>query len=95
MKTETFGCYLRMFLDEDTNVSLPGMKTSRDTWQSCCLLCKFFGEVEERDVHLINDDDNNNNNNVFLLSLQVFADYEKLLNSENYVTKRQSLKVWP
>lgn len=26
--------------------------------------------------------------------LQVFADYEKLLNSENYVTKRQSLKVW-
>lgn len=25
--------------------------------------------------------------------LQVFADYEKLLNSENYVTKRQSLKV--
>ena len=28
------------------------------------------------------------------MSLQVFADYEKLLHSENYVTKRQSLKVW-
>ena len=28
------------------------------------------------------------------VTLQVFADYEKLLNSENYVTKRQSLKVW-
>lgn len=27
------------------------------------------------------------------MSLQVFADYEKLLHSENYVTKRQSLKV--
>lgn len=25
--------------------------------------------------------------------VQVFADYEKLLHSENYVTKRQSLKV--
>lgn len=29
------------------------------------------------------------------MPLQVFADYEKLLHSENYVTKRQSLKVWP
>lgn len=28
-----------------------------------------------------------------LAGLQVFADYEKLLHSENYVTKRQSLKV--
>uniref|UniRef100_A0A3Q0QUB1 Calcium binding protein 39-like n=1 Tax=Amphilophus citrinellus TaxID=61819 RepID=A0A3Q0QUB1_AMPCI len=27
-------------------------------------------------------------------ALQVFADYEKLLHSENYVTKRQSLKVF-
>lgn len=26
--------------------------------------------------------------------LQVFTNYEKLLHSENYVTKRQSLKVW-
>lgn len=27
--------------------------------------------------------------------LQVFINYEKLLHSENYVTKRQSLKVGP
>ncbi len=27
------------------------------------------------------------------LSLQFFSEYEKLLHSENYVTKRQSLKV--
>lgn len=26
---------------------------------------------------------------------QVFTDYEKLLHSDNYVTKRQSLKVLP
>lgn len=25
---------------------------------------------------------------------QFFSEYEKLLHSENYVTKRQSLKVW-
>lgn len=32
-------------------------------------------------------------NEVCLCVIQVFADYEKLLHSENYVTKRQSLKV--
>lgn len=32
---------------------------------------------------------------LFPLSLQFFSEYEKLLHSENYVTKRQSLKVRP
>ena len=30
---------------------------------------------------------------IVVMSLQVFEHYQKLLNSENYVTRRQSLKV--